>query len=136
MPSSRPQHQPWPLFFFICASKPDNRGKGSGFLLWYKGIVGVRRITVMRSTSKWIVSLCLLLTLWSAVAVAVHHHSDADEAVRCTVCVAAHSTAPQLPVLLPRLTFVTVSTFKAEPVVSPKQRLIAFALSVRPPPES
>jgi len=90
----------------------------------------------MRSTSKWIVSLCLLLTLWSAVAVAVHHHSDADEAVRCTVCVAAHSAPPQLPALLPRVTFITVSTLRAEPVLSPRHRLIAFALSVRPPPES
>jgi len=90
----------------------------------------------MRSTSKWIVSLCLLLTLWSAVAMAVHQHSDANEAVRCTVCVAAHAAAPQLPALLPPVMFITVSTLKAEPVVSTKQRLIAFALSVRPPPES
>lgn len=90
----------------------------------------------MRSISKWVVSLCLVLTLWSAVAVAVHHHSDAREELTCSVCIAAHSTAPVLPLLLPHVTFVEVSTLKAVPIASPKQRLIPFALSVRPPPES
>jgi hypothetical protein len=90
----------------------------------------------MRSTSKKIALLCLLLMLSSAIAAVAHHHSDANESARCGVCVVAHSAAPTTPVLSPRVTFVTISTLKAEPVQSAKQRLIAFALSVRPPPES
>ena len=90
----------------------------------------------MRSISKKVAWLCLLLTLSSAIAFAAHHHSDANESARCTVCVAAHSASPAGPTLSPRVTFVAVSTLRGEPVVSAKQRLIAFALSVRPPPES
>jgi hypothetical protein len=90
----------------------------------------------MRSISKKIAWLCLLLMLSSAIAVVAHHHSDANESARCTICVAAHSAAPTLAVPPPHVTFVAVSTLKAEPVVSAKQRLITFALSVRPPPES
>lgn len=88
----------------------------------------------MRSGSKRIACLCLLLIFWSAIALIAHHHSDANESVRCTVCVAAHSASPTPPAILPRATFVAVSTFQPEPVVSAKQRLIAFALYVRPPP--
>ena len=40
---------------------------------------------------------------------------------------------PQAPTTLLKATFVSVSTFRAEPV-SAKQRLIVFALCVRPPP--
>jgi hypothetical protein len=90
----------------------------------------------MRSISKKIALLCLLLMLSSAIAVVAHHHSDANESARCTVCVAAHSVAPTRVLLVPRVTFVAVGTLKTTPVVSTKQRLIAFALSVRPPPES
>jgi hypothetical protein len=89
----------------------------------------------MRSISKRIAWLCLLLMFSSAIAFVAHHHSDANESVRCTVCVAAHSASPPAPAVLLRATFVAVSTFQPEPVVSAKQRLIVFALSVRPPPE-
>jgi len=90
----------------------------------------------VRSISKKIAWLCLLLMLSSAIAVAAHNHSDANESARCGVCVAAHSASPTVPTLSPRVTFVAVSTVRVEAVVSAKQRLIAFALSVRPPPES
>lgn len=87
----------------------------------------------MRSFSKKVAVLCLLLTLWSAVAFAAHHHSSAAEAAKCTVCIAAHSASPKATSAVLKATFVAVSTFRAEPV-SAKQRLIAFALRVRPPP--
>ncbi len=91
-------------------------------------------VTDVRSISKSIALLCLVLTFWSAIAVAVHQHSDATEAAKCTVCVAAHSASPQTPSTVVHTTFVAVATFRAEPV-SAKQRLVAFALTVRPPPE-
>jgi hypothetical protein len=87
----------------------------------------------MQSISKRIAWLLLLLTLWSAFALVTHHHSSATEAAKCTVCVAAHSASPKPTSNLPKVTFVPVSTFWSEPV-SAKQRLIAFALCVRPPP--
>jgi hypothetical protein len=90
----------------------------------------------MRPISKQIAWLCLVLMISAAIGVVAHHHSDANESSPCTICIAAHSTAPTVPVLSPRVTFLAISTFRAEPVVCSKQRLIAFALTVRPPPES
>ena len=87
----------------------------------------------MRSITKRIAWLCILLTFWSAVAFAAHQHSNATESATCTVCIAAHSASPQAHTILPRLMLVSVSTFRPEPV-SAKQHLIVFALCVRPPP--
>lgn len=90
----------------------------------------------MRPLLKQIAWLCLLLMISAAIGVVAHHHSDASESAPCTICIAAHSAAPTVPVLSPRVTFRAVSTLRAEPVAGSRQRLIAFALSVRPPPES
>lgn len=87
----------------------------------------------MRSLSKSIAWLCLLLTLGSAVAFAAHHHSSADEATKCTICIAAHSASPKATSNIARAGFVLASTFRPKPV-SAKQQLLTFALSVRPPP--
>lgn len=86
----------------------------------------------MRSWVKSAAVLCLLLTLWSAAAVIAHHHANATESAKCTVCVAAHSAAPRTTTNL-HATFAPVLTLKAEPVSS-QGRLAVFALSVRPPP--
>src|SRR5438309_6918748 len=52
----------------------------------------------MRSFVRCVALMCLLLTFWSALAVVAHHHADGTDSASCTVCVAAHSTAPaQLP---------------------------------------
>jgi len=88
----------------------------------------------MRLT-KWIACLCLLLTVWSAGAFVAHHHSDSNDSA-CAVCVAALSSSPTATALPPVDTLAVVSTFKAEPVSAAKQRLIAFALTVRPPPQA
>jgi len=88
----------------------------------------------MRSISKLVALLCLVLTFWSAFAYAAHHHSNSTEAAKCTVCVAAHSASPKATSTLSKTTFVPVSTLRAEPV-SAKYHHVAFALSVRPPPE-
>jgi hypothetical protein len=87
----------------------------------------------MRSISKPIAWMCLLLMFGSALAFAGHHHSSATEAASCTVCIAAHSASPKTTSTLPDATFVPVATFRPKPV-SAKQRVIAFALCVRPPP--
>jgi hypothetical protein len=89
----------------------------------------------MRSITKRIATLCLLLTIWSALAFAAHHHSSANDSATCTVCVVAHSASPKTTTTLPGVMFVSVSVFRPEPVAT-KQRLIAFALCVRPPPPS
>lgn len=87
----------------------------------------------MRSMSKRIACLCVLLTFWSAMAFAAHQHSTATESATCTVCIAAHSASPKTTTTLPRVMFLPVDTFRPEPV-SAKQRLTIFVLCVRPPP--
>lgn len=82
---------------------------------------------------KRVALLCLLLTLWSALAFVTHHHANGADAASCTVCVAAHSAAPKASTNLLRARFVPVRTLRADPV-SAKDRFVAFALSVRPPP--
>jgi hypothetical protein len=87
----------------------------------------------MQSISKKIALLCLLLTFCSAAALVSHHHTSPTDALKCTVCVTAHSASPKVASALPSQTFVRVSVIRLAPV-SAKQRLVAFALSVRPPP--
>ena len=87
----------------------------------------------MQSLSKRVASLCLLLTLWSAVALVLHHHSSADEASSCQVCVSTHSTAPTSITAAPKPVFHKIFIAQKQPR-STEQRLIAFALSVRPSP--
>jgi hypothetical protein len=87
----------------------------------------------MQSISKKIALLCLLLTFFSAATLVAHHHSSATDALKCTLCVTAHSASPKAVSPLPTRTFVRISTIRPE-AVSAKQRLVAFALSVRPPP--
>jgi hypothetical protein len=90
----------------------------------------------MRPFSRWSAWLCLLLILWSAAVVAVHHHANGAEADHCTVCMAFHSAAPTPPTVLPRTVFVAVSPVAIAPVAAAKQRLAIFALAVRPPPQA
>ena len=87
----------------------------------------------MKPISKRIAWLSLLLTLWSALAFAVHHHSSQDESTTCQVCVAAHSAAPTTVPPSPEPEFRRVLQFRPQPTDA-KQRLVAFALYVRPPP--
>jgi hypothetical protein len=82
---------------------------------------------------KYVALMCLVLTFWSALAFAAHHHSNGTESAKCTVCVAAHSAAPKTTANLLKATFTPISTIQADPV-SAKERFVAFALSVRPPP--
>ena len=87
----------------------------------------------MRSFVKCVALVCLLLTFWSALAVVAHHHADGTDSASCTVCVAAHSTAPTPTTNLLKTTFTALSTFRFEPDFA-KEALVVFALCVRPPP--
>jgi hypothetical protein len=87
----------------------------------------------MRSVSKGAAFLCLLLTLWSAIALVTHHHSSQNEASACQVCVTAHSTVSTSITSTPKPAFHTIFELRLFPTAT-KQRLISFALCVRPPP--
>jgi hypothetical protein len=88
----------------------------------------------MRSVLKPIAGLCLLLTVVSAYGFAVHQHSSSLDEAQCGVCVAAHSASPAATCTLPTAALVLVRLIlQAEPATA-KQRLVPFALSVRPPP--
>ena len=87
----------------------------------------------VRSIVKYAAVMCLLLTFWSAIAFAAHHHSNRTEAAKCTICVAAHTAAPKTTASLLKAKFTPISTFLPEPVFA-AQSFVAFALSVRPPP--
>jgi hypothetical protein len=87
----------------------------------------------VRSISKRVAVLCLLLTILSALAFAAHHHSNNSESAKCSACVAAHSTVPRAAAPIHRAVFTPVFTLKPGPVPV-KERFVAFALSVRPPP--
>jgi hypothetical protein len=87
----------------------------------------------MQGFSKKIAWLSLLLTLWSAVAFAVHHHSSQDESDGCQICVTAHSASPASPALAPKPVFRQVTALRVHPAAA-KHHLRIFALYVRPPP--
>jgi len=87
----------------------------------------------MRPISKKVALLCLLLTLFSAVALVAHHHSSPTDALKCTVCVTAHSASPKAVSTVSSQTFISISAIRPQ-AVSVQQRFVAFALSVRPPP--
>jgi hypothetical protein len=82
---------------------------------------------------KCVALLCLVLTLGSALAFAAHHHANGTDSATCTVCVAAHSATPQAAASLLQAKFTPVFIFRSKPSFA-IQRLVAFALSVRPPP--
>jgi len=84
---------------------------------------------VIKSTA----TFCLLLTIWSAVGFAAHHHSNSTESAKCTVCVAAHTSAPRATAAPQKVTLTHVIAVPAEPLAA-NEAVVAFALSVRPPP--
>ena len=88
----------------------------------------------MRSVMKPIAWLCLLLMLVSAYGFAAHQHSSSLDEAQCTVCLVAHSASSVAVYKLPSAIRALVRLpLPAEPL-SAKQRLVPFALTVRPPP--
>ena len=88
----------------------------------------------MRSVIKRMAWLCLLATLLSAYAFATHQHSNSLDESQCTICVVAHSAFPVAPSNLPSVAVVLLPLVVPEGTFLAKQRLVLFALSVRPPP--
>lgn len=103
------------------------------FRFWCRFRPDLAESAKMGSFSKKLALLCLILTFWSALAFAYHNHSNTTEATQCNVCVVAHSASPKAAFVFTEAVLVKVSTFQATPVPT-KQRLVAFALNVRPPP--
>jgi hypothetical protein len=87
----------------------------------------------MQLTFKRLAWLPLLLTLWSAMAFAVHQHASQEESTTCQVCVAAHSASPAIVPPAPKMVFRRVLASRSRPAAA-KQHLKPFALYVRPPP--
>lgn len=88
----------------------------------------------MRSVSKPIAWLCLLLMLLSAYGFAAHQHSSSGDEAKCTICVVAYSASPTAASTLPSAVLVVVRLIVVGEPVAAKQHVVAFALSVRPPP--
>lgn len=88
----------------------------------------------MRSVLKTIACLCLLLTLVSAYGFAAHQHSSSVDEAQCSVCVIAHSASPAAACSLPSAFLILVLLIVLAEPLAAKQRLVPFALSVRPPP--
>jgi hypothetical protein len=88
----------------------------------------------MKSVVKPIAGLCLLLTVVTAYAFAAHQHSSSLDEAQCAVCVVAHSASPSATCKLPIGTLVLAQLVVLAEPVSAKQRLVPFALTVRPPP--
>jgi hypothetical protein len=88
----------------------------------------------MRLVSKPTAWLCLLLMFVSAYAFAAHQHSSSLDEAQCAVCVIGHTASPAASCKLPSAFVVLVHFVVLAEPVSAKQRLVPFALTVRPPP--
>jgi hypothetical protein len=88
----------------------------------------------MRSALKPIAWLCLLLTVSAAYSFAAHQHSSSSDDAQCTICLVAHSASPVAASSLPSAFSILVLLIGVAEPVSAQQRLVPFALTVRPPP--
>jgi len=87
----------------------------------------------MELFKKGVAWFCVALMLFSALAVALHHHSNANEAVKCAACVAAHSACPQTVAIVSTFTLLRITRAETK-VAFGKQHFLPFALFMRPPP--
>jgi hypothetical protein len=87
----------------------------------------------MRFSSRWLTWLCLSLMLWTAVAESTHNHPNKTESTSCSICVAAHGTAPTASASQSRPVFAAVGLLQEEEVIA-QARLSVFELGIRGPP--
>jgi len=87
----------------------------------------------MRFTLRWLTWVCLSLMLWTAVAESTHNHPNKTEAISCSICVAAHSTAPVIGSHHAKPMFETVGLLHEEEVLA-KAPTSIFELGIRGPP--
>jgi len=90
---------------------------------------------IMHRLAKQTAWLCLLLLLFTTAAVTVHHHAGGNDSPTCELCLVASSAPVTASVPCLQQTFAAVSRAHSKPIEAAKQRLICFALTVRPPPE-
>jgi hypothetical protein len=87
----------------------------------------------MRISLRWSAWLALLLMLGTAAAETSHHHSLKAESASCSICVAAHSTAPAPISNHFRPVFATVALLQAVAITA-RSQLHVFDLGIRGPP--
>jgi hypothetical protein len=87
----------------------------------------------MRFSYRWMTWLCLSLMLWTAVAESTHNHPNKTESAACSICVAAHSSAPTATSHRARPVFEAIDLLQEEEVIA-NARLSVFDLGIRGPP--
>ncbi|MCU1302565.1 MAG: hypothetical protein JWQ87_2849 [Candidatus Sulfotelmatobacter sp.] len=87
----------------------------------------------MRVTLRWLTWLCLSLMLWTAVAESTHNHPNKTASASCSICVAAHSTAPSTNIHQARPVFAAIGLLHEEELIA-KARFSVFDLGIRGPP--
>jgi hypothetical protein len=88
----------------------------------------------MRFTGRWLVWLCLSLTLWTAVAESTHNHPNKTESASCSICVVAHSASPVVSSHQAKPIFAAIGWLQEKEVIA-NARLSVFDLGIRGPPE-
>ena len=71
--------------------------------------------------------------LWTAVAESTHNHPNKTEAISCSICVMAHSTAPVISSHQAKPVFEAVGLLQEEEVIA-KARISISELGIRGPP--
>jgi hypothetical protein len=71
--------------------------------------------------------------LWTAVAESTHNHPNKTEAISCSICVMAHSTAPVTGTHHVRPVFEAVGLLHEEELLA-KAPISVFELGIRGPP--
>jgi hypothetical protein len=71
--------------------------------------------------------------LWAAVVEPTHNHPNHSGSASCSICVAAHSTAPTASCNHARPVFEAIGLMQEEEVIA-KARLSVFDLAIRGPP--
>jgi len=89
----------------------------------------------MRICARWLACLCLMLTMWAAMAESVHQHANQTDSASCSICVVAHSSAPAIPSHQAKPLFTTVDLLADEEITA-KAQLDVFKLAIRGPPEA
>jgi hypothetical protein len=87
----------------------------------------------MRFTLRWLTCVCLSMMFWTAVAESTHNHPTQTEAISCSICIAAHSTAPVVSMHFAKPLFEAVGLLHEEEVLA-KAPISIFELGIRGPP--
>jgi hypothetical protein len=87
----------------------------------------------VRFTFRWLLWLCLSLTLRTAVAGSTYNHPNQTESNSCSICVVAHSATPTASFNYARPGFEAISQLQEEKVIA-KAGLSVYDLGIGGPP--